>query len=278
MKDLLKKLFTNEHCINTIIAINAIVIVLEEYGIINDIILFLDYFTIIYFIGEMLCKQHFFGFREYWSNAWNRLDGALVILSIPTLLDAIFPDLTTHLSFILILRIFRVFRFFRLAHLFPNFSAIARNFKIAMRQSRAILIGFAVIILTFSLIGCSLFSSYSKEFFGTPSEALYSTFRLFTIEGWYEIPDAVTETMSPTATVFTKIYFCLLLIFCGILGMSLINAIFVDAMVSDNNDDLIRDVKRVENKLDALLKEKGIDTNIFNGQSDENKTDNNSAD
>ncbi|MCQ2330238.1 MAG: ion transporter [Paludibacteraceae bacterium] len=280
MKDLFKKIFVNEHCINAIIAVNAFVIILEEYGITYDFILYLDYFTIIFFIGEMVCKQYFFGFREYWNNAWNRLDGALVILSIPTLLDAIFPHLTTHFSFILILRIFRIFRFFRLAHLFPNFSAIAKNFKLALRQSRAILIGFAVIILTFALIGCSLFKNYSQEYFGSPTEAIYTTFRIFTIEGWYEIPNSLTATMSPIAAALTKIYFCLLLIICGILGMSLINAIFVDAMVSDNNDDLIRDMKRLENKLDALLKEKDINPNLFNEQSNENenKTDNDFAD
>lgn len=280
MKDLFKKIFINEHCINAIIAVNALVIILEEYGIIYDFILYLDYFTILFFIGEMVCKQYFFGFREYWHNAWNRLDGALVILSIPTLINAILPNLTTHFSIILILRIFRIFRFFRLAHLFPNFSAIARNFKLALQQSRAILIGFAVIILTFALIGCSLFRTYSQEYFGSPTEAIYTTFRLFTIEGWYEIPNSITATMSPIASTLTKLYFCLLLIICGILGMSLINAIFVDAMVSDNNDDLIRDMKRIENKLDALLKEKDIDPNLFNERfnENENKTDNNFAD
>ena len=36
----------------------------------------------------------------------------------------------------------------------------------------------------------------------------------------------------------------------SILGMSLINSIFIDAMVSDNNDDLEAEVKRLEEKID----------------------------
>lgn len=34
--------------------------------------------------------------------------------------------------------------------------------------------------------------------------------------------------------------------------MSLVNSIFVDAMVSDNNDDLVAEVKRLEGKIDRL--------------------------
>jgi voltage-gated sodium channel len=51
----------------------------------------------------------------------------------------------------------------------------------------------------------------------------------------------------------------LLLIAGGIIGMSLINSIFVDAMVSDNNDELEKKIDRLEKKIDQLLKEKEND-------------------
>jgi voltage-gated sodium channel len=38
--------------------------------------------------------------------------------------------------------------------------------------------------------------------------------------------------------------------------MSFINSIFVDAMVSDNNNELEEEVKAINQKLDILLKEK----------------------
>ena len=38
--------------------------------------------------------------------------------------------------------------------------------------------------------------------------------------------------------------------------MSFINSIFVDAMVSDNNNELEEEVKAINQKLDMLLKEK----------------------
>jgi voltage-gated sodium channel len=38
----------------------------------------------------------------------------------------------------------------------------------------------------------------------------------------------------------------------GILGLSLVNSVFVDAMVSDNNDELTKEVERLHEKIDAL--------------------------
>ena len=43
-----------------------------------------------------------------------------------------------------------------------------------------------------------------------------------------------------------RIYFCLLLIGGGIIGMSLINSIFVDALAADNNDDVKAQLNKME--------------------------------
>lgn len=59
-----------------------------------------------------------------------------------------------------------------------------------------------------------------------------------TVEGWYEIPDAVASNVAPWAGHLVRIYFCILLVAGGIIGVSIVNSIFVDAMVSDNNDDI----------------------------------------
>lgn len=39
-----------------------------------------------------------------------------------------------------------------------------------------------------------------------------------------------------------------------IIGMSLLNSIFVDAMVSDNNDEVKEQLTRLEEKIDRLSK------------------------
>jgi voltage-gated sodium channel len=55
------------------------------------------------------------------------------------------------------------------------------------------------------------------------------------------------------ASFFTYIYFIFVVLSGGILGLSLVNSIFVDAMVSDNNDELEKKIERLELKIDLLL-------------------------
>ncbi|MBO6081618.1 MAG: hypothetical protein J6P46_01180, partial [Bacteroidales bacterium] len=57
------------------------------------------------------------------------------------------------------------------------------------------------------------------------------------------------------AVAWVRMYFVLILIAGGIIGLSLVNSIFVDAMVSDNNDALEAEVKELTGKVDELLDE-----------------------
>jgi len=55
--------------------------------------------------------------------------------------------------------------------------------------------------------------------------------------------------------VFARIYFSLLLFFGGIIGMSLVNSIFVDTMAADNNDEVLEKLSQLERKLDRMQEE-----------------------
>ncbi len=46
--------------------------------------------------------------------------------------------------------------------------------------------------------------------------------------------------------------FCFLLGAFGLLGMSFINSVFVDAMVEDNNDDVKHQLDRIEHRLEQM--------------------------
>ena len=54
---------------------------------------------------------------------------------------------------------------------------------------------------------------------------------------------------------FAKIYFSILLFMGGIIGMSLVNSIFVDAMAADNNDEVLEKLSQLEEKLDKIQSE-----------------------
>ena len=124
-----------------------------------------------------------------------------------------------------------------------------------MRRSYAVFVGMIIIIVIIAIIGCGLFKDVAPEYFATPLDAIYTTFRIFTGEGWNEIPDAVAGAMGGGAAHFIRLYFCLVLVLGCIVGMSLLNSIFVDAMVSDNNDDVKEQLKSIEETL-AEIKDK----------------------
>ena len=250
----IKKLFMNDHFILTVILLNSCIIYAQVAGCTNVYIGILDVLCLLIFIAEMVVKHIEYGVRGYWKNGWNRLDGLLVLLSIPSLIELVIPLDMMNLSFLMILRLLRILRFFRVLHFFPNFSRVVAGFKAAMRDSYAILLSFMVIIVIFGLINCSLFREADPEHFQTPLRSIYAVFQICTVEGWYEIPNTVADYYggSTMAAEFVRIYFCLLLIFGGIIGMSFLNSIFVDAMVADNNDDVMKKLDEMQKTLDEL--------------------------
>ncbi len=87
--------------------------------------------------------------------------------------------------------------------------ANCKAFTQAMRQSYATLLSFAVIIVIFELLNCSLFGEADPEHFQTPLRSIYAVFQICTVEGWYEIPNAVAEyygALSVTASLCACIF------------------------------------------------------------------------
>ena len=254
MNRFIRKIFLNEHIILCVILINAAIIFAQESGVNSLALSIADIVCTLVFIIEMVVKHIEYGFKGYWCDGWNRMDGILVILSLPSLVAFFVPaGMIGNLSVLLVLRLLRVLRFFRIIHVFPNFSTIARNFGKAMRDSYGVFAGFIVLILIVALVSCALFRDSAPEYFATPIDSIYSIFRICTGEGWNEIPDTIAEGSSVVTARWVRLYFSLLLVLCSIIGLSLVNSIFVDAMVSDNNDDLEKQVKELNDKIDKLL-------------------------
>lgn len=249
---LMKKIFLNDRFIFAFIVLNAIIIFIQETGINIWWINILDVFCTIIFLIEMVVKQKVLSVKDYWKDKWNCLDGILVILSFPSIFYYIWPNIFFNISFILVLRLLRVFRFLRIFHLFPKFETILRNIKIALKHCLSVFVGFGILLFVFAVVSCALFSQSAPVYFGTPLESLYSTFQIFTIEGWSEIPNAVASESAHWAIWPIRIYFMTILVFIGIIGVSIINSLFVDAMMSDNNKDVLEKLEQLDKKIDAL--------------------------
>lgn len=257
--DKIKKILLNEKIILIFIIINSFTIFLEgfdEFG--HDFhyfIVWVDSLITIIFIVEAIFKIKDEGWRKYITQNWNKMDFVLVLLSLPSLFLVLFKNIhAADLSFLLILRISRVFRFFRFFRFIPGIEHLLKGIQRSLKASLFVLLAFFIYNFTTSILSCYLFKHTSPELFGNPLKAFYSTFKIFTVEGWYEIPETLTQNMSTSSDIFVKAYFIIILITGGIFGLSLVNSVFVDSMVSDNNDELEEKVDELNKKVDLLLK------------------------
>ncbi len=252
----LKRIFLNKRFILVLIILNAIIIFIQEFKNIPGFIYYIDnVFTIIFFM-ELIVKIKHYGIRNFLQSNWNRFDMVIILLATLSLFLSILPfDFNDSLSFVTSLRILRIFKSFRLIKLVPDIHLIINGVNRAIKTSYIIVLAFLILLFIVSVFTCSLYKNIAPEYFDNPMSSLYSIFRVFSIEGWYEIPDLIAERSTVFIGFLSKLYFVLLLFFGGILGMSLINSIFVDTMVSDNNDDLEKEIKNLSKRIEELTQE-----------------------
>lgn len=288
----IKRIFLNEFFVLILISINAILIFAQGFpstpydyalSLADDIISIL-------FLLEVIIKCSHFGVREYFKSGWNKFDVILVLISLPSILLRFLPAGTeiVNLSMLLVLRVFRVFKFFRFIKFFPKVEQIFLSARQAVGASGMVLSGFFVFIFIMSLLCCYLFRDIAPSTFGNPITAYYSTFQVFTVEGWNAIPaeiekevvvlrakadakvDSLKAVSAPEADIkaaiekansiaissntvfFMRILFITLFIIGGVFGLSIVNSIFVDAMVSNSNDDMEQDINKLQKEFEQL--------------------------
>jgi len=250
----LKKYFLNDKFILSLILLNTLLIFVQEFNIKYRLFDYLDAFFTLLFVVEMFVKISHYGFAGYIKENWNKFDFVIVLLSVPSIFLLLFKvEIIANLNFLLALRALRIFKFFRILKFVPNIVGLLKSIQRALKASYLVFIGFFVLIFIVSIITCSIFKNIAPEYFGNPFKSFYSIFRLFTIEGWYEIPDVISSRTSSSMAFWTDLYFIFLLLVGGIIGLSLVNSIFVDAMVADNNDKLEKEVDELKEKIDELL-------------------------
>lgn len=243
---MLKRLFLSERVMLVAVALNAVLIYCMCFPSLIGVkwLEYIDLAFIVLFIVEAVVKIRTYGVEGYFASGWNRFDFTIVLLSLPTLLVPFF-DVPDTGAFI-ILRLFRLVRIARLLRFVPNMQHIMAGLGRALRASVFVFAALIFLIFIFSIVTCQFYRDLAPEYFGDPLISLYSVFRMFTIEGWYEIPAAIAEKTEEDWVIgVTRLYFGLMVLIGGVLGMSLANAVFVDEMTMDNTDV-------VEAKVDEL--------------------------
>ncbi|MDH5608281.1 MAG: ion transporter [Cyclobacteriaceae bacterium] len=260
---MLKRIFMNEWMIVSIILANSVVLFLMGYREFSGYRPFeiADHFFTFFFIGEILVKVRFYGWKNYISSAWNKLDFILVAISIPSLFELLIdiPDI----SFLLVFRLLRVLRILRFLRFIPNIKQMIAGIQRAFRASIFVFLALFIYNILLAVLSSYLFRDDAPDLFGNPMLSMYSIFQIFTLEGWNEIPQRVIENLDPDSWVpgLTRLYFLIVVLTGSIFGFSIVNAIFVDEMVMDNNDGLEAKVDELNEKINKLLADRNINPN-----------------
>ncbi len=241
----------SDRLIVTLIVIDAIAIIwgLESGAQLARILRWIDFGCVLYFALEASLKIRHLGWRSYWKSGWCRFDFIVLLVSVPVLLE---PFVTINADFMALsaIRIGRLFRLFRALRFIPNNQHLIDGVRRALKASVGVFLALALMNTILSVSAYVLFHKIDSENFGSPIQATYSMYKVFTIEGWFELPEAIeaaaTESgASPLWGHFARLFFMVAVLVGGILGVSIANAVFVDEMVYDNNKDL-------ESKIDLL--------------------------
>lgn len=230
----------------SVIAINALILFLDAFPFIHakigKTLSLLDHICIVFFVVEAFHKIQNLGIRKYWSDHWNKFDFFIVLICVPVLIDALVPTSTSELAVITLFRLGRFLRFIRLMRFLPNSDHIWRGLNRALKASVSIFLVLFTLNLILAIGATMLFSDLPDPaplYFGDPLTSLYTMFKVFTVEGWYEVPDELVKgDIDQAMIILIRGYFVFSVLIGGILGLSLANAIFVDEMTTDNNDEL----------------------------------------
>ncbi|PFG45445.1 voltage-gated sodium channel [Vibrio sp. ES.051] len=212
-------------------------IILFVQNLIDNVMLFqyIDLLVLGYFSVEFLVKVGVLSWGTYIRDKACQFDLLLLLISI---LSIPFSDVDS----VIYLRIFRLISVIRIFRVIPNGSQILRGLIRAIKSSKAVLALLFTMLCFFSLIGFILFSNSVPEYFSTPLSSLNTVFEIFTIENWGELPDSIDKINKPGLHALVNAFTIIVLVCGGFIAVSLANAVFVDELVSDNNDDLKKEV------------------------------------
>lgn len=247
------------------IGLNSIVIFLlyfpqlhEQHPDVFRLLEIIDCLFIFFFVLEAFVKIRALTAPGYFANGWNKFDFFIVVVSLPSLLHFFPAFAMMNTSFLKILRLGRMIRLVRFMSFIPRMDSIMTGLKRALSASVFVMLALLFLNFILALFTCHFYGEIAPEYFKDPAISSYYIFQLFTIEGWNEIPlevinaSAAGEGHHPLFAGFTRFYFILVVLFGGIFGMSLANAVFVDEMTSDNNEDLEKKIDNIELQLKEL--------------------------
>ena len=245
--------FLNEKVIGVLIAFNAILTVCLGFDNLpfSEKITYVEHFITLLFTCEITCKIYVYK-RQFFTTKWNWFDFLIVSVSFAAMLLHLSGIGLSIVGNFMILRTIRLFRFFRTIRIIPSIEKTFSDLKKAIRVTSGIIFGGFIVLLIVGVMLNSMYKDVDPVNFGDPIISMYSAFRIFSVEGWYEIPDELsTGTTSYANATFIRILFS----FLTLLGMFILGFVISsisDELATDNNDELLGKTKELEGKIDTL--------------------------
>jgi voltage-gated sodium channel len=257
----LKKYIHNEELLLTLILINVGVLYLHTF---DELIPYYAFFEIVDLLFTLVFAVEI-GFKiyeiesnkklkKYLKSNWNKIDFFSVVLSIPSIFAFFFDQFEVFTLFV-VLRSLRVFKFLRIIEYIPNGKRISSQMFNAFRSVMFIIFAFTIYSVIISLISVSLFKHYSPTYFHNAFDSFFTIFKVFSGDGFSDVvADIEANSGKGVAFMyFTKFYFVFIVFTGSILGLSLINSIFIDQM-SRSDEKSEKETDKLDEKLDLLLK------------------------
>lgn len=253
-KNALPSFFTNDRIMLFLVLVNTIAIFVGGFFDDSQLFEWSDNLFTLLFLAEVIVKIGTYGWKEYWKDGWNRFDFILTMIALPSLLNP-FVEMDLATNVLLSLRALRIFKSFRLFKFIPNVDGLLKGFKVAARASLIVIIAFVVIVFVTSILASTLYSKIVPDLFGNPGVSLYTIFRYFSGDDWGAVPVRIAQNSSDIVGHLSRTGFAIIFFFGGILGVSLVNSIFVDAMQDDDKAKILQKLEDLEKKVDELKKD-----------------------
>jgi voltage-gated sodium channel len=191
-------------------------------------------------------------FKDFHNDKWNKIDFYSVLLAIPSIGVLFMEDLEVFAGFT-VLRSLRIFKILRVIEFIPEGKKISSKLLKALKGVFFIMVAFIIYSTIISLISVTLFKSSAPSFFSNAFDSFFTIFKIFSGDGFSDVVSEIVTNSSHAFGNFTKLYFVVIVFTGSILGLSLINSVFIDQM-STFDEKGEKERNSLENKLDEVLK------------------------
>lgn len=252
----------NDRLLLILILTNVLVIYLHSFDGFKPYYYLLDFLDVIFTIifiweisinifqssGRSIAEK----FKDFHNDKWNKIDFYSVLLAIPSIGVLFMEDLEVFAGFT-VLRSLRIFKILRVIEFIPEGKKISSKLLKALKGVFFIMVAFIIYSTIISLISVTLFKSSAPSFFSNAFDSFFTIFKIFSGDGFSDVVSEIVTNSSHAFGNFTKLYFVVIVFTGSILGLSLINSVFIDQM-STIDEKGEKERNSLENKLDEVLK------------------------